>query len=107
MQTESLVCEGQPSVSIYSGTPLMRTTEEQSLYTYQKYRGVRISEASMHACSVFSVGVAMRTRAVGRVPELSLAVHLREKASPKILGLPPPFYSHSLYTPSVYVIAKF
>ena len=49
MQTESRICEGQPSVSIYSGTPLMWTTEEQSLYTYQEYRGVRISEASMHA----------------------------------------------------------
>lgn len=74
MQTESRVCERQPSVSIYSGTPLMRTTEEQSLYTYPEYRGVRILEAS----SVFSVGAAMRTRAVGRVPGLSLAVHLRE-----------------------------
>ena len=52
----------------------MRTTEERSLYTYPEYRGIRILEAS----SVFSVGAAMRTRAVGRVPELSLAVHLRE-----------------------------
>ena len=77
-------------------------TVERGTIAYT-YRGVRISEAS----SVFSVGAAMRTCAVGRVPELSLAVHLRERANPNVLGLPPPFYCHCLYTPLVHVIAKF
>ena len=67
MKNDSRVREGQPIVSIYSGTP----ADTETIATCLQYRGARILEAS----GIILLDPAMRIRAVECVPELYLAVH--------------------------------